>query len=448
MNKNLSLSYKKESRVKCMSFRFIVMLFVLTPLVVFADNTEKLNMIAGQTELLRNITVDRISIGDPNVVEVEVLGETQEILVQALAPGFTDLRFWKDGVAKRFLVEVGNVAIGENLKQVRSALVGVEGIQVRGVGNNVLIEGNVYRQQDFDRIAAIAKGFPNVLPLAVKSNIDMQNIISMDVKFVEIRKNVLHNIGINWADAIKGFSYGTLRDVVTNDLFRLDGAPGDGAFTSGGGTTLPLDYGRRTYNFLGLSTRVDSVIDMLSSNGYARVLSEPKLSCISGGAADFLAGGEVPIPIDTDDGIQVTFKQYGIILNIEPVADNVGNISTKIEVEVSSIDPAVTVGGIPGFLTRKTNTEMNVRDGETIILSGMVSNESSKDVDKVPGLGHIPILGELFKSRQFRNNQTELYIFVTPRLITPAHQVNTDALKRVEEINEQHDTNYKYNIMD
>lgn len=439
--------------MKVISIRTLFFVLLALPVMVLADSVEKMNMIAGQTELLRNITVDRISIGDPEVVEVEVLGDTREILVQALQPGFSDLRLWKDGVVKQFIVEVSPAQVGENLKYVQSALADIEGINIRGVGGRVLIEGNVYRDSDIARITAIAEAFPNVVPLMLKPNIDMQNIISMDVKFVEIRKNVLHNVGINWDDAVNGLSFGSLRDFITNDLFRLDGPVGDGAFgASGGGaggtTLLPLDYGNRAYNFLGISTRVNSVIDMLSSNGYARVLSEPKLSCVSGGEADFLAGGEVPIPVDTDDGIVVTFKEYGIIMNIAPVADSTGNITTKIGIEVSSIDPAVTVLGIPGFLTRKTNTEMNVRDGETIILSGMISNESSKDVDKVPGLGNIPIIGELFKSRQFRNNQTELYVFVTPRLINPAHEVNQSALEQVEKINEEHPKNYKFNLMD
>jgi len=146
---------------------------------------------------------------------------------------------------------------------------------------------------------------------------------------------------------------------------RLDGTAefldaGGDAFTPG------LDLGSSSSRFLGISSRVDAVLNLLSTNGYAKILAEPNLSCVSGGQAEFLAGGQVPLPVFTDNQQSVDFRDYGVVLSIEPVADSFGNISTSIEFEISDIDPSVAVNGIPGFLTRSTSTEMNVRE-----ISGM-----------------------------------------------------------------------------
>jgi len=169
------------------------------PLTSFSKNVEKMNMISGQTELLRDLKVDRISIGNPAVIDVQSLDKTNEILVQALNPGFSDLRLWKDGVMKQFIVEVVDVNIGENLKHIELALSGIEGITIHSIGNQVMIEGDVYRQQDINKIAVIVESFENVVSLVSKPNLDLRNIVSIDVKFVEISKNAIKNIGINWA---------------------------------------------------------------------------------------------------------------------------------------------------------------------------------------------------------------------------------------------------------
>ncbi len=427
-------------RVKRSYVSFLLISIIFWSGNATAQDIEKLSMVSGQTELLRNISVDRISIGDPNVVDIEVLDESSELLIQALSPGFTDLRLWKDGVVKTLVINVGSPAANQNFEMVKMALSSVDGITIRPMGDSVLVDGTIYNDADLAKIILVAEAFDNILVLATKSTIDLQNIVALDVKFVEVRKNVLQSVGINWDDFANGFTYGTVRSFVTNDVFSIDP-----------GITAPLTNQLSTdlsFNTFGIASRVNSVIDMLASNGYARLLAEPKLTCLSGADCAFLAGGEVPIPIETEDRINVEFKEYGVILNIQPIADSVGNISATVEVEVSSIDPAVSVRGIPGFLTRKTSTHTNVRNGETIILSGMVQNESSKDIDRVPGLGNIPIIGELFKSRQFRNNSSELLVFVTPTLIQPNSKVNQDAFERAKGLYSKDDENYKFNLLD
>jgi pilus assembly protein CpaC len=187
----------------------------------------------------------------------------------------------------------------------------------------------------------------------------------------------------------------------------------------------------------------------MANDGMARMLAEPQLSCRSGGKAEFLAGGEVPLPVrDKDGSASVTFKQYGIILKIEPISDPGGYISTHVSVEISTVDDTLKVMDIPGFLTRKTETDMNVKEGETMVISGLVNTDSAKAVDKLPGLGNIPILGELFKSRSFRRNETEMIILVTPHIIDPSHKINKKWINRANKIESQSDKELGFKLLD
>lgn len=346
------------------------------------DNTpvSVLTLPSGQTMLMRYPNVKRVAAGDGAIIDVKVFDDTQEILVLGKHEGLTDLRIWnRDGSTIAYLVKV--------------------------------------------------LGIPDPAPIPPPT-LEAQATILLKAKLIEVRKSALRDIGIDWADIAAGPTFATLDEFVTNEYLRVvpEGIEGvDG---------LPLDLGANNHYFA-LTTVVDSVIKLLVNNGDARLLAEPTLSCIDGGMADFLVGGEVPIPVQNQDGaLNVIFKQFGIILKIEPQANDEGLIRTKLGVEVSSVDKAISVLGFPGFATRKTNTEMNVQSGETMIVAGLFSSEDAKTVVKVPGLGSIPILGELFKSRQFRRGETELVVLVTPLLINvdsaevKAGREHYDALKR------------------
>lgn len=205
--------------------------------------------------------------------------------------------------------------------------------------------------------------------------------ILIKARLIEVRKSALREIGFDWADVAAGPFFST----------------------SGG---------------VDLATSLNSVINLLMDRGDARLLAEPTLTCINGGQADFVVGGEIPIPVQNQDGaLNVMFKQFGILLNVEPQANDAGLIRTKVGVEVSSVDKANSVLGIPGFVTRKTNTEMNVQSGEPMVIAGLFSADDAKTVAKLPGLGSVPVLGELFKSRQFRRGETELVVLVTPQIV-------------------------------
>lgn len=346
---------------------------------------------SGQSLLMRYPQPRRVAAGDGAVIDVKVFDDTQEILVLGKREGTTDLRIWgRDGSQVAYLVKV--------------------------------------------------LGIPET-PI-VPEQIEAKPTILIKAKLIEVKKSALRDIGIDWADVAAGPIFGTLDEFVTNERFRAipDGVDGlDG---------LPLNLGTNNHYFA-LTTVVDSVINLLVNNGDARLLAEPTLTCISGGQADFLVGGEVPIPVQNQDGaLNVIFKQFGIILKVEPQANDAGLIRTKVGVEVSSVDKGIQVLGIPGFATRKTNTEMNVQAGEPMVVAGLFSAEDAKTVVKVPGLGNLPVLGELFKSRQFRRGESELVVLVTPYLIKPGDDAVQSTLRRYDDLKRSSDEALKPKLED
>ncbi len=424
----------------------IALSLLLCSVVSAQPYDDTIELVAGQTDILSYRGVTRVSIGNGTLADVNVLDDADQILIIAKSPGITDLRIWTDnGEQFDYLLRIVDLPSEEILNQVRGHLDDVEGVQARLVGDRVIIEGQSLRASDLEKIRQVTELLPNVTSYVTAGGITVRSMIMMDVKVLEISRNNLKNIGVDYADIIEGPTFGLLSDVVTNDVFRSTLAPIPDDL---GILVPPLNVGSRN-GFFGISTRLTSFINLLEEKGVAKLLAEPKLVSRSGGQAEFLAGGEVPIPISNALGaLNVTFRQFGIILRMAPIADAEGFISTTIEVEVSTIDPAIAVNGIPGFATRRTSTEMNVRQGQTMVLSGLFSSEESKTVAKLPGLGSIPILGELFKSRDFRNNRTDLVIFVTPYIIDPDHERNQEMLRFAKKIESEVDEELKFHLLD
>ncbi len=322
-----------------------------------------LDLFVGQVEVLGKFSVDRIAIGNGKVVRVEVKDEGEIILIGQVK-GSSSLRLWnKDGSQLGF-----NIRVSASDPETR---------------------------------------------------VRMESMVRMRVKIVEVRKNAIKDIGVDWVSQTEGRSNGptftTAGDFISNNLYRNDG-------NSPISDQLPLNIKPFSTHF-GLATAFTSQINYLASSGDAVVLAEPNLSCVSGGNAKFLAGGEVPYPVTGSNGqTSIEFKEYGIKLDISPLVDPDGNIFVKVLTEVSQIDPGVSVLGAPGLLTRRTETQMNLVSGQTIVISGLLSAEHSQDMNKVPLLGDIPILGALFSSKKFRNSMSELVIFVTPEVVEPMTQ--------------------------
>jgi len=402
-----------------------------------------LTVLAGQTLLLEYEGVQRVSIGDATLLQVEVLESDDEVLLIALEPGITDLRLWAaDDEPLRYIVQVHDDTEYVSPESIRRLVDDVPGVSVEALGRAIVLEGQVQSESELAKVNQVAEQYPSVSSYVTAPVFERKPTILMHARLLEIRRTALKELGISWNSVINGPVTGLLSDVGSNPLFRLTDAPGIAAETA-----LPLDASTST--FTGISTSLSSTINLLLQNGNARLLAEPTLASVSGGSANFLVGGEVPIPSRDDSGAAtVQFKEFGIILRVSSEADGGGFIRTDVEVEVSSLDPSIQVLGIPGFATRKTDTRMNLAEGDTMVIAGLVSHEDAKNVEKVPLLGQIPILGELFKSRQFRNQETELVVLITPTLIDADSRENRAYQRRFEALDASSARDVRFTLLD
>lgn len=406
------------------------------------DYDSTVNIIQGQTRLMPYPNVTRVSIGHPDIANAQATGPN-EILLTGLKAGVTDLRIWvASGSQKRYLLKVTDNSWVQILEVANIVLSDVEGVNAREENGVVFIEGRILREQDIpiieDLRAKMEKELKSgtVVFNVMTPKVSLQAMIMMDVQVVEVRRSDLLNVGISWQSSAPGPFYEVLGRIGGAGNFEKAGSFFGFGFDGNSEDPEPL-------------TEIGSTLNLLQSKGLARVLAQPKLVTKSGSKAKFLAGGEIPIPIRGGDGeLTVEFKQVGVILDFSPVADPDGFIATKLNVEVSAVDEGVSVEGIPGFTTRRTEMEMNVQAGQTMVISGMLQAEDSKAVGKVPGLGSIPILGELFKSRDFQKRSTELVIFVTPFLVDPDSKRNRDMLDYGKQLSKDAGEEIKFSIFD
>lgn len=388
---------------------------------------DAISMYAGQA-LVQNAPspIKRVAVGNGKLMEVRVLG-TQQMVLIATEPGDTSIELWfTDGSRRSVSMHIIGGDIEQVATMVRKLLDGNDAISVSVVGANVVLTGSDLSQSDMGRIAAIKKLYPQVLDFAAASAVEMKPTVMMRVRIMEFDKKAMSDIGIKWDSVIDGPAGGLVHNWITNPYYGVvnQGSPFEGK------NLLP-----GTPSFLGIATTITSRINLMMQDGMAWELASPQLSARSGGVADFLVGGEVPIPISQGLGeTTVQYKPYGIKLHIAPVVNSKGDISTDIETEISKIDPSINVQGYPGFITRRTSSQLNVHEGDTIVISGLVDANASKTFDKLPGLGDIPILGALFRSRNFQRNRTDLVIFVTPIIVNPDSPENREQIEKSDRL--------------
>jgi len=368
-----------------------------------------ITLYVGEAHVLEEPDVRRIAVGNGKVIQATALDDRQ-VLVLPEGPGQSTLVLWgRAGPERRYVFNVLAADTARLLQEVQAMLGSQRRVTARVVGDKVLIEGSDVSEELSARIAEIARRYPQVVNLVPK--VGFERMIAMDVKFIEIRRELLENIGIRWNGAAQGPSFQVLGDLHRSAALQ----PG------GGGAGSGLDLRTRVAPFassVSLLTSIGSMLNFLVQNGDAVVLAEPRLSCRSGGTARFVAGGELPIPVSGALGTaSVSFKEYGIKFDVSPVASESGLIAARIATEISSINFEVAVREVPGLLKRRAETEVNLRENETLVIAGLLAEEGTRNMDRVAGAAELPVLGALFRSRQFRDRQSELVVFITPRFI-------------------------------
>jgi pilus assembly protein CpaC len=374
---------------------------------------QRVDLFVGDSRVLA-VRTARIAVGNGKVLAVSPVGAGQLVLIGE-SPGSTVLQLWlRDGRQHRVIVTVSASDLEATLQAVRELLSGTEGVTARISGRRIVIEGEAAGARARERAAAIATLYPGLV-LDFVGKVGWESMIHFDVRIVEFRRGRLRELGIRWRDDINGPNAGVIADFVSNDRFRAT-APGSG-FADSTLQSLPLRL-PSSAAYLGIATTLDSRIRLLEQNGEATIVAEPTLSCRSGGTARFVAGGEIPFPVVSNVGsTDVEYKEYGVILDVRPVADASGAVFARVETELSQVDNSQRVLGVPGFLKRRSATDINLRDGETLVIAGLTSQQRSIEDQGVPGLSRVPVGGRLFGTRGRRSESSELVIFLTPRIV-------------------------------
>ena len=374
---------------------------------------QRVDLFVGDSQVLA-VRTARIAVGNGKVLAVSPVGPGQLVLIGE-SPGSTVLQLWlRDGRQHRVIVTVTASDLEATLQAVRELLSGTEGVTARISGRRIVIEGEAAGARARERAAAIATLYPGLV-LDFVGKVGWESMIHFDVRIVEFRRGRLRELGIRWRDDVNGPNAGVIADFVTNERFRP--SPPESGVPDSTLQGLPLRLPSAAA-YLGIATTLDSRIRLLEQQGEATIVAEPTLSCRSGGAARFVAGGEIPFPVVSNVGsTDVEYKEYGVILDVRPVADASGAVFARVETELSQVDNSQRVMGVPGFLKRRSATDINLRDGETLVIAGLTSQQRSIDDQGVPGLARIPVGGRLFGTRGRRSESSELVIFLTPRIV-------------------------------
>ncbi|MGA0570780.1 type II and III secretion system protein family protein [Variovorax sp. VNK109] len=407
-----------------------------SPMPTMAEETvQDMALFVGEARTIPLSGVTRVAVGNGALITATVL-DGREVLLLGEAAGDTSLFIWSNGVVKKYRVKINASDTNVLVRNVRQLISDLPGIKMDVVGDQVVLSGAASKT-DLKRIELVANNYKQVVNLVREEEVTLKKMVYIKVQFMEFRRNALENLGIQWATSMNGPAAAITGDVLTNSQFRVPStAP---AFQPGVGSNAPLSISSQPWRiYLGLASTISSTINLAMSNGDAGMLASPELATRSGGEAKFLAGGQVPLPVTSPTGqVSVTFKDYGIKLNINPVVDDNNNIQAKLDTEVSAIDASVVVQGIPGFTVRSTSSDINLKSGQTVVLSGLVNETMANAVDKFPWLGDVPVMGALFRSTNFTAGRTDLVVFVTPIVIDPNSTANQQRLDKAKAMRER-----------
>ncbi len=362
------------------------------------------------TVLKLEVPFSELLVGNSKIADVLALTD-RTIYVLGKELGTTSLTVYD---RNKQLIVIADLVVSHDiagLKRRFHDLLPEERIEVRPANGSIVLSGPVSSSSRLARALALAERFAPGKVTNLLSVRGSQQVM-LSVRFAEVSRDVSKELGLNTT-----FTAGSKISVTTGDAL-LSGAFSATAFATGSVGTYML--GKFALNTL---------FDALEQKGVVKTLAEPNLIALSGDTASFLAGGEFPVPVarDTDDGgvtITVEFKEFGVSLSFTPTVLDDGRINLVVAPEVSKIDPtnSVTLTGfdIPGLTTRRVRTTVELRDGQSFAIAGLIQSDFQDTIRQFPGLGDVPILGALFRSTDFQRNETELVIIVTPHLVKPA----------------------------
>lgn len=406
----------------------------MTPSTGFATVGPALELIIGKSTLMRLPSpIERISVGNPNIVDISLISPV-ELYLLGKNYGSTNLVIWRKGGATTAIDVNVSIDADRMEKKLSELLPDEKGIRVRPAADSVILTGVVSSAMKAKYAEDIANAFVRdinknlVIPVTAGdtkakagtaiavgsgsgSGAKVVNLLQvmqaqqvmLEVKVAEVSKSLLDKLGSNWnLSGGVGMTYSILSN-----------------FLSGGGGSFTIDANNGN----------KLTLDANKTDGLFKVLAEPNIVSISGQEASFLAGGKIFIPTVTSSGtgssITLVEKEFGVGLKFTPTVLEGGRINLKVAPEVSELGKTITIGNggsaasLPSFTTRRVQTTVQLMDGQSLAIAGLIKNNVTENVSRVPLLGEVPVLGALFRSSEFQNDRTELVFLITPRLVKP-----------------------------
>jgi pilus assembly protein CpaC len=360
--------------------------------------------------------LSRVSVSDPTIATAVIVSPMQ-VLINGIGPGTVTLILWDQmdrTQSYNLTVELDINALNQALSQTFPN----EKITAVQSGNAVVLSGTVSGKDVSDRAAAlVATQAKNVVNLLVAG--ENRQVVMLQVRFAEVDRSAIEQLGVNFFSTGAGNTIGA----ISTEQFAAPTLS-----TAGGGARTAFNLGDLLNIFVFRpDINLGATIKALETKNVLQILAEPNILALNGTEANFLAGGEFPFPVvQGTAGLQsvtIQFKEFGIRLGFTPTILDDGQIRLKVSPEVSALDfsNAVTLSGftIPALSTRRANTQVQLRDGQSFAIAGLLDNRTTEVASKIPVLGDVPILGNLFKSKNENKARTELLVTVTPRLVRP-----------------------------
>jgi len=393
---------------------------------------QTLHLLVGRSLVITSPNrIKRVSLADPAIAEAVVVSPTQ-LVINGKVPGGVSLILWDEsGQSQSFevLVDIDVLGLTQKIHEVFPA----EPVQVESSKDVVMLSGRISSAEVANKILEVVKNStPKVTSLMEIPPASFAEI-SLQVRFAEVNRQAVQQLGVN---VLRNFGSNMPMSIGTGQFSPVQLGTTQ-TVTSNGNTSTTNTSG----NFFLISEllnvavfrpdiNLDVFIKALQENNVLEILAEPNLLTESGKQASFLAGGQFPYPVVQGSGgssgfnsVTIQFKEYGIRLSFTPTLMPGGLIHLKVEPEVSSLDytNAVTLQGfvLPGVATNRVDSEMNLKDGQSFVIAGLLDNRVTEQFQKIPGIGDIPILGKLFQSRALNKSDNELLVLVTPHIVQP-----------------------------
>jgi len=410
-----------------------------------APAIEKVPLTAGRsTVLMTDFDITRVAVTDPAISDATVV-QPREVLIDGKMPGTVSLIIWGATERRQYdlVVEPGVSTLEQRLQ----ALFPGEDIRVTATGDAVILSGRVSSNNVALRVAEIATATASkakvVNMLQLPGGSGSQQVL-LKVRFAEVSRRALTEVGVGLFTSPTGINNTIARVTPGTAAPNFDSLTATKA-SSSFGAEVTSATGEFTFgDFLNIflfSQKYDlgAMIRALRDRGLFQSLAEPNLIAYNGQEASFLAGGEVPIPVvqgGVSNAVTIQYKEYGIRLNFTPtVAGDTIRLHVRPEVSTLDFPNGILLSGfrIPALATRRGETDVELRDGQTFAMAGLLNNLSQDAVQEIPGLARLPIIGHLFRTKSERAEQTELLVLITPQLVRPLNPDEVPPLPTLEQ---------------